>query len=171
MPIIDERINQIIVEMQGNAKALCKQTKDTQFEELGGEINQIGKNLLQVRNPLGLEKSIQNIHIVLSTICAKLPEEEMGEACKLLKKVSKESDIETKIRAVSSYKSQSGKVFLTPEFIWGLARVRGAQCNVDFAEALNVVHSIIIVNAPHQLRTASAASGVSECIRLLYKIL
>ena len=101
LPIIDERINQIIVEMQGNAKALCKQTKDTQFEELGGEINQIGKNLLQVRNPLGLEKSIQNIHIVLSTICAKLPEEEMGEACKLLKKVSKESDIETKINLIN----------------------------------------------------------------------
>ena len=41
---------------------------------------------------------------------------------------------------------------------------------VDFSEALKVVNRINIVSVTHQLLTASAASGVSECMRLLYKV-
>jgi hypothetical protein len=34
-----------------------------------------------------------------------------------------------------------------------------------------MVDRLILVNAPHTVRTASAVIGVSECMRLLYKIL
>lgn len=101
LPIIDERINQIIVEMQGNTKELCKHTKDTPFEDLGREVSKIGKNLLQVRDPIGLEKSIHNIQIVLSVICARLPEKEKKQVCELLKNANKETYLEDKINLIN----------------------------------------------------------------------
>jgi len=49
-----------------------------------------------------------------------------------------EADIEKKCRAVQCYKSQCHKLYMQPDTIRGLARLRGAQAEVEFAEAFQV---------------------------------
>src|SRR5659263_518536 len=60
LPIIDERIKEIIAEIQEKAKALCKQVKDTEYKEIGQQANEIGQKLSKIRDPIGLEKGIRN---------------------------------------------------------------------------------------------------------------
>lgn len=47
-----------------------------------------------------------------------------------------------KLEALSCYESQKGKRYATEEFIRGLANVRGAQCDADYAEAFEVIRLI-----------------------------
>ncbi len=101
LPIIDEKIKRIITEVRENAKVFCKKTLDTPLEKLGKEINQIGQDLLKIRDPIGLEKGEANMQNALSAICAKMPEKEKGEACELLKKVNDEPFIEDKINLIN----------------------------------------------------------------------
>jgi len=100
-PIIDERIKEIIAEIQEKASGLCRQMKDTPFQALGKEVNQIGKTFLQIKDPIGLEKSVQNMMIALSQICAELPERERGNACDLLKKAKEEPYVEDKLDLIN----------------------------------------------------------------------
>ncbi len=97
LPIIDERIKGIIAEIQEKSKALCKQMEDTPLEELGKKVNNAGQDLLKIRDPIALEKSIENMQVILSAICSKIPEEEKGEACELLKKAKDEQYVEDKM--------------------------------------------------------------------------
>ncbi len=96
LSIIDERIK----ELQEKATELCKKTKGTPYEELGREINRQGQ-ALPTRDSAGVEKGINNMFFQLSAICAKMPEEERGEACEYLKKAKEEQDIEDKIFLVN----------------------------------------------------------------------
>ena len=57
-------------------------------------------------------------------------------------KLSK-SHINKKIQALSSYVSQNFRNYSHPEFIQGLAKVRGVQCDSEFAEAFEVIRLII----------------------------
>jgi len=54
-----------------------------------------------------------------------------------------EQDVDTKIEAVSCYMSQSFREYINPEFIRGLARVRGAQIGVHYAEVFEVVRVVL----------------------------
>jgi N-acetylglucosamine malate deacetylase 1 len=51
--------------------------------------------------------------------------------------------LERKIHALESYRSQSFRPYSTAEFIRGLAAVRGVQCNAAYAEAFEVVRLIL----------------------------
>ena len=53
-------------------------------------------------------------------------------------KLSK-ADMNAKFEALSCYKSQEGRNYLSEEFINGLARVRGTQVNTEYAEAFECV--------------------------------
>ncbi len=101
LPIIDQKIKEIISEIQSNAEALCKQTKGTAIEDLGKEVYYQSQDLLQIRDPIGLEKGMLNMQTVLSIICAKMPEEERGEARELLKKAGDELYIEDKLPLIN----------------------------------------------------------------------
>lgn len=96
LPIIDERIKRIIEEIQEKATDLSKLTKDTPIEKLGLEVSRQSQNLLQigVTDPIKLEKSVNNFLYVLSAACAKMPDEERGEACELIKKAYNERYVE-----------------------------------------------------------------------------
>lgn len=50
-----------------------------------------------------------------------------------------EQDIERKIAALQCYESQAGKPYMDPDFVRGLARTRGVQVGVEYAEAFEVV--------------------------------
>jgi LmbE family N-acetylglucosaminyl deacetylase len=57
----------------------------------------------------------------------------------------KKSHIEMKLDLLSHYKSQLriGRSYFSPEYIYGLAKVRGTQCNSGYAEAFEVIRWII----------------------------
>jgi LmbE family N-acetylglucosaminyl deacetylase len=55
----------------------------------------------------------------------------------------KERHIERKIEALSEYRSQANKAYVSPEFIRSLARTRGVQIGADFAECFEVVRWVI----------------------------
>jgi len=52
--------------------------------------------------------------------------------------LSKEN-IENKISSLKCYKSQGFRNYLSDEFIWSLAKVRGVQCSTDFAESFEII--------------------------------
>lgn len=57
--------------------------------------------------------------------------------------VLEEQDIEQKNAALQCYMSQGSRDYINPEFIYGLARVRGgAQIGVHFAEVFEVVRVV-----------------------------
>jgi LmbE family N-acetylglucosaminyl deacetylase len=51
--------------------------------------------------------------------------------------------IDRKIAALSAYASQEFRAYSRDEFIRGLAKVRGVQCNSDFAEAFEAIRLIL----------------------------
>ena len=54
-----------------------------------------------------------------------------------------ERHIEKKIEALKAYTSQSHREYMNPEFIRGLAKVRGLQINRKYAEAMEVYRWIM----------------------------
>ena len=114
LPIIDQRIQEILSEIQKNAEILCKHTINTQFEDLGKEVNRAGQNLSDIRDPIALEKHIINIEETLSVICDQVPKK--GEACRLLEKTKNEPDIEDKLPLINMILSViSSQIYLNTE--------------------------------------------------------
>ena len=54
-----------------------------------------------------------------------------------------ERHIEKKAEALSEYASQSGKTYMSNEFVFSLARTRGVQIGAEFAECFEVVRWVI----------------------------
>lgn len=55
----------------------------------------------------------------------------------------KKSHIEKKVQAMSCYKSQSFRGYADPNFIFSLARTRGVQIEVEYAEVFEIIRLII----------------------------
>lgn len=106
LPIIDEKIKEIIAEIQEKAKVLCKQVKDTEFKEIGQQANIIGQELSKVIDPIRLDKEVSRILIPLSAMCKKMPEEDRGEACEILKQINDEQNVEDKLPLISMFLSK-----------------------------------------------------------------
>jgi LmbE family N-acetylglucosaminyl deacetylase len=51
--------------------------------------------------------------------------------------------LDKKLKAVACYKTQSGKAFTSVDFLKGLAKVRGTQIGVQYAEAFEIIRLII----------------------------
>ena len=51
--------------------------------------------------------------------------------------------LDRKIDAIAEYKSQSFRPYFTSDFVYSLARVRGTQIGVEFAEAFEVIKWIV----------------------------
>jgi HEAT repeat protein len=113
LPIIDDRIKGIIAEIQEKAKLLCKQVKYTEYKELGQQANDIWQELTKIRDPIGLEKSVNNMLIPLSAMCEKMPKKEKGKVCELLEKLKQEQYVEDKLSLInmllSKFSSQMNK--------------------------------------------------------------
>ncbi|MDI6811359.1 MAG: hypothetical protein QMD80_06780, partial [archaeon] len=102
LPIIGETIKEIIGEIKDKAEVVCRQTKGTPLEYLGFELYRQGHNLsLKIRDPIGLEKGVDNLLLVLSDICANMSDEVRGGACKLLDMAKKEPYIEDKLHLIN----------------------------------------------------------------------
>lgn len=53
------------------------------------------------------------------------------------------NNINKKIKAISQYKSQNFRGYMTPEYIKSLAMVRGMQINTEFSETFEIIRMII----------------------------
>lgn len=53
------------------------------------------------------------------------------------------SHIEAKMKAISEYKSQAFRPYMDEEFFYGLAKMRGTQINVEYAEAFELIRWFI----------------------------
>lgn len=75
-----------------------------------------------------------------SIICYELPWNHISFNTQCFNKLNKEQ-IERKCAILGNYRSQiiKGKPYFSKEFIYGLARTRGIQCNSEYAEAFEVV--------------------------------
>ena len=75
-----------------------------------------------------------------SILCYELPWNHVEFKTQFFVKLN-ESQIESKLKMLECYKTQlvAKRNYFTKDFIKGLARVRGAQINHDFAEAFEVV--------------------------------
>lgn len=54
----------------------------------------------------------------------------------------KDNHVSRKIKALECYKSQAGKSYISPEFITSLAKIRGTQVNLPYAESFEVIRCI-----------------------------
>ncbi len=54
-----------------------------------------------------------------------------------------EKHVDQKIEALKGYKSQLGRIYATEDFIRSLARVRGTQIGVEYAEVFEVMRWVI----------------------------
>lgn len=55
----------------------------------------------------------------------------------------KKKYIKQKIEALKCYKSQSSRIYASEEFIWNLAKVRGSQIGIKYAEVFEVIRWVI----------------------------
>ena len=55
----------------------------------------------------------------------------------------KEGHVDRKVKALKCYKSQLGRIYATEDFVRGLARVRGTQIGVEYAEVFEVIRWVI----------------------------
>ncbi len=51
--------------------------------------------------------------------------------------------VKQKVEALKEYASQKGRDYMSPEFIYALAKTRGVQVGADYAEAFEIVRLII----------------------------
>ena len=83
---------------------------------------------------------IRMYRITSSIICYELPWNHMTFDTQLFVKLEKRH-IAKKSEMLMNYKSQlvQRRGYFTDEFIYGLAKVRGVQCNSEYAEAFEVI--------------------------------
>lgn len=55
----------------------------------------------------------------------------------------KEEHVNRKIEALKCYRSQSGRIYANEDFVRSLARVRGTQIGVEYAEAFEVIRWVL----------------------------
>ncbi|MCK4733326.1 MAG: hypothetical protein KAT65_12805, partial [Methanophagales archaeon] len=87
LPIIDERIKEIIREIQEKAGAVCKQTRGTLLEELGLETTRYAQEL-PIQDPLALTIALGNMGSIASDWCEYIPGDKKIYACEQLKNLS-----------------------------------------------------------------------------------
>jgi hypothetical protein len=106
LPIIDETIKKIILEIQVKTTSFYEHTKETPLEELGEKVNNSGRTLSTIGDVEGLKKAVNNLQIDLKSICSKLPENEKHRAYELVRKVDVEQFIADKFKIIATVLNQ-----------------------------------------------------------------
>jgi hypothetical protein len=103
MPIIGERIKEIIREIQEKAEAVCRETRGTgtPYEPLGMEVNKWAGELSD-RDYLRNERSVSRIIDILEEFCSLLPEDKRKYPCKIVEEIREESELEDKLSSVAT---------------------------------------------------------------------
>ncbi len=88
------------------------------------------------------EEAIRAFKRDASIIGYELPWNNLVFGPQLLVKLTEE-EMEEKWRILSLYKSMVQRNYFSKEFIFGWARMRGVQCNSEYAEAFELVRGIV----------------------------
>lgn len=131
LPVIKETI----AEIQEKSKALCKQTQGTSYEDLGKEVNRVSQTFSRIRDPIGLEKGVNNLHKVLSAICEKIPEDVRGDSCRLLEDAKSEQHLDDKINLINMFLSKIPHHIQKPRkeiiAVGGVGTIVGGDVNIS----------------------------------------
>ena len=106
LPILDRNIKDTLEEVQKKTETIREQTRGTQFEKLGNELNQNSQFLSQIRDKAGLEKQVNIMQNIMQNICSEFPEDQKGEACELLKMMYAEPLFEDKLPFINNILSK-----------------------------------------------------------------
>ncbi|MCD4782139.1 MAG: hypothetical protein K8S27_16560, partial [Candidatus Omnitrophica bacterium] len=87
LPIIDDRIKENIREVQENAGAVCRDTRETPLEELGLATARSAQGL-PIQNPLALTMALGNMASIARNWCEYLPTDKKEDACEQLKNLT-----------------------------------------------------------------------------------
>ncbi len=103
LPIIDDRIKEIIREIQEKAEAVCRETRGTgtPYEPLGIEVNKWAGELSD-RDYLRNEKNVSRIVHILGEFCDLLPEGKRKYPCKIVEEIREESELEDKLSSIAT---------------------------------------------------------------------
>jgi HEAT repeat protein len=106
-PIVEERIDSIIAEIQEKAKHICQKTRGsgTTYEAPGVEINEAAKALSST-DIESMQRCSARIVDQLWKFCKLLPEEQKGTICEVVNEIVLEADLPerlTKIELALSY--------------------------------------------------------------------
>jgi HEAT repeat protein len=103
MPIIDDRIKEIIREIQEKAEAVCRETRGTgtPYEPLGMEVNKCAGELSN-RDYLRNERTVSRIIHIMGEFCDLLPEGKSTYPCKILKEIREENELGDKLIGIAT---------------------------------------------------------------------
>jgi len=103
LPIIDQRIKELIREVQEKAGVVCRETRGTgtPYEPLGMEVNKWAGELLD-RDYLRNEKNVFRIVQILGEFCDLLPEDKRKYPCKIVEEIREESELEDKLSSIAT---------------------------------------------------------------------
>ncbi|MHA1666665.1 MAG: hypothetical protein ACTSW7_04770, partial [Candidatus Thorarchaeota archaeon] len=87
LPIIDERIKEIIREIQKKARAVCRETQGTPLEELGQDTARIAQEL-PTQDSRALEMALGDMAGFARSWCEYLPTDKKVDACEQLKNIT-----------------------------------------------------------------------------------
>ncbi|MEA1864927.1 MAG: hypothetical protein U9N46_06995 [Euryarchaeota archaeon] len=87
LPIIDDRIKDIIREIQERARAVCRETQETPLEELGLATARSAQEL-PTQDPLALMMALGNMASSARDWCEYLPTDKKVDACEQLKNLA-----------------------------------------------------------------------------------
>ena len=83
LPIIDDRIKEIIREIQERARAVCRETRGTPLEELGLATDRSAQEL-PIQDPLALTMSLGSMASIARELCEHLPTAKKADVCEKL---------------------------------------------------------------------------------------
>ncbi len=75
LPIIDEKIKGILYEIEEKTNSLCKESRQTPFENISRKTYDHIKGLSKVDNPINAEIILDGLKNILQSMCIVLPEE------------------------------------------------------------------------------------------------
>lgn len=100
-PIIEDRIEATIYEIQKAAREICQATRGsgTKFEAPGAQINQEAKSLSS-EDPLKTYKSSIRIASILREFCGLLPKDKRGHACEIVEEIESEQELSGRLSKI-----------------------------------------------------------------------
>ena len=101
LPIIDQRIKELLGEIEEKAKKLCKESQKTPLEKISRNAYEHVKGLGETENPIKAEISLNGLAPLLQSMCHILPEESREVICNQLDEME-ESELSDKARIIGS---------------------------------------------------------------------
>ena len=100
-PLIEEKIQTIIAEIQEKARQICRITRGsgTEFEDPGAQIHQAATGL-SAGELVSIQRSSSSIVKQLKKFCRQLPEKEKDQVCRDVEEIELEADFPEKLHLI-----------------------------------------------------------------------